>query len=49
MRIRVIVDITKPLLRVLNIEGLNQRTIQVTLAYEKLSDFLLLWSRRSPS
>lgn len=39
MRIRVTLNITKPLLRVLNIEGPNDRVFQLHLTYEKLPNF----------
>lgn len=39
MRIRVTLNIMKPLHRVLNIEGPNNRAIQVTFAYERLPNF----------
>lgn len=39
MSIQVAININKPLLRVLNIEGPNNRSIQLTLGYERLPNF----------
>lgn len=39
MCVRIHINITKPLLRVLNIEGPNNRMFQHTLGYERLPNF----------
>lgn len=39
MRIRVCIDITRPLMRCMNIEGPRNQPIQLTLKYERLPNF----------
>lgn len=39
LRVRVSIDITQPLQRVMNIEGPNNQSLQVTFSYERLPNF----------
>lgn len=49
LRFKVSMDVTKPLRRMINIEGLEGQEFQIHLAYERLPNFFLFLRHTRPS